>query len=325
MLINQSQTKYLPVMKISFVFTLLFFICLSVFSQNSPTLAEKMGFDKNAKLLIIHADDMGLSQSTNSAVIKAFQNGGITSGSIMVPCPWFPDVASFAKDNPNFDIGIHVTLTSEWDNYFFGGVLPSTTIPNLLNSNGYFYPSVEEFSKHANGTEVEKEIRAQIEKALAFGVKPTHLDNHMGTILSSPEYYRILLKIGKEYQIPVLIPADWIAPISTQLLEMLSKDNIVVDHLFMINQAIPAEKWGEPYLKFIENMQPGLNEIIVHLAVNTDETKAIMVNHPDFGAEWRQHDLDFVLSNKFKKALKDYNIKLVTWRQIGKVEYPEKK
>lgn len=312
-------------MKIFSALALLVVICFQAFSQNNQNLAEKLGFDRNAKLLIVHADDMGLSQATNNAVIQAFQKGGITSGSIMVPCPWFPEIAEFAKNNSQFDIGIHLTLTSEWDKYFFGGVSSASTIPNLLNQKGYFYPSVEEFAKHANGPEVEKEIRAQIERALAFGIQPTHLDNHMGTILASPEYYQILLKIGREYQLPVLIPADMIAGVSTQLLEMLSRDNIVVDHLFMLNQSSPAKQWGEPYLKFIENMQPGLNEIIVHLAIDNDETRAIMANHSDSGSEWRQHDLDFVMSPEFRKALKEHNIELVTWRQIGKVQYPEKK
>ena len=311
-------------MKIISALTLLMLSCFAGFSQNGKNLAEKLGFDRNAKLLIVHADDMGLSQGTNSAVIQAFQKGGISSGSIMVPCPWFPDIAEFAKNNSQLDIGLHLTLTSEWNTYFFGGVLPAATIPNLVNQNGYFYPSVEEFAKHANGAEVEKEIRAQIERALAFGIKPTHLDNHMGSILASSEYYQILLKIGHEYKLPVLIPADMIAGISSQLFEMLSRDNVVVDHLFMINQASPAKQWGEPYLKFIENMQPGLNEIIVHLAIDNDETRAIMANHPDFGAEWRQHDFDFVTSPEFRKALNDHHIKLVTWRQIGKVQYPDK-
>jgi len=311
-------------MRTVFSLAFLFVAFCTTFAQTEKNLAEKLGYDRNAKLLIVHADDMGLSQATNSAVIEAFQKGGISSGSIMVPCPWFPEIAEFAKDNAQFDIGLHLTLTSEWDKYFFGGVSPAASIPNLLNSKGYFYPSVEEFAKHANGSEVEKEIRAQIERALAFGIKPTHLDNHMGTILASPEYYQILLKIGHEYNLPVLIPANMIGAISKPLLDMLSRDNIVVDHLFMLNQASPAQQWGEPYLKFIENMQPGLNEIIVHLAKNTDETQAIMVNHPDFGAEWRQHDLDFVLSPEFRNALKKYDIKLVTWREIGAVQYPQK-
>ena len=309
-------------MKIIILLILLLTSGLNGFSQEVKNLAQKLGFDRNAKLLIIHADDLGLSHATNSAVIEAFQKGGISSGSIMVPCPWFPEIAEFAKNNPNFDIGIHATLTSEWDQYFFGGTLPVADIPDLLNSKGYFYPSVEEFAKHAKVDQVEKEVRAQIDRAISFGVKPSHLDNHMGSVMASPEFYQILLKLGKEYRLPVLIPADMIAAISPQLLETMSKDNIVVDHLFMINQSSPAEKWGEPYLKFITEMKPGLSEIIVHLAFDNDETRAIMVNHPDFGSEWRQHDLDFVKSKELQKALKDNDIKLVTWRQIGEVLYP---
>jgi predicted glycoside hydrolase/deacetylase ChbG (UPF0249 family) len=293
-------------------------------AQENKNLAEKLGFNRDAKLLIVHADDLGLSHSTNAAVIEAFQKGGITSGSIMVTCPWFPEIAEFAKNNPSFDFGIHLTLTSEWERYFFGGVSPSTAISNLVNEYGYFYPTVEEFAKHANAVEVEVEMRAQIEKALAFGIKPTHLDNHMGSILASPEYYRLLLKLGHEYKIPVLIPADIIVNFAPQMLDAMKKDNIVVDHFFMVNHASEAKRWGDPYLKFIENMQPGLNEIIVHLANNTDETRAIMVNHSDFGAEWRQNDLDFVLGSDFRNALKKNNIQLVTWRQIGEVQYPDK-
>lgn len=311
-------------MRVLFTFIILTASVCMALSQDEKNLAEKLGFDRNAKMLIIHADDMGLSEATNSAVMEAFLKGGITSGSMMVPCPWFPQIAEFAKNNTQYDIGIHLTLTSEWDHYFFGGTSPATSVPNLLNQKGYFYPSVEEFAKHANAAEVEKEIRAQIERALAFGIKPTHLDNHMGSILASPDYYQLLLRIGHEYKIPVLIPADMIAAISKPLLDMLSRDNIVIDHLFMLNQASSKANWGEPYMKFIENMQPGLNQIIVHLAKNNDETRAIMVNHPDYGAEWRQNDLDFVLSSEFKGALKKHNIKLVTWRQVGAVQYPEK-
>lgn len=311
-------------MKTFFTSILLLFFTFSSFSEETKNLAEKLGFGRNTKLLIIHADDLGLSHATNSAVIEAFQKGGISSASLMVTCPWFPEMADYVKKNPQLDIGIHTTLTSEWENYFFGGVLPASEISSLLNPNGYFYPSVEEFASHAKAAEVEKELRAQIERALQFGIKPSHFDNHMGTVLSAPEFYQILLKLGHEYQVPVLIPAEMIAQTSPQLLEQLRKNNTVVDQLFMINQVSPEGQWGAPYLNFIEDMQPGLNEMIVHLAVDNDETRAIMVNHDDFGAQWRQHDLDFVLSAEFQKALKDNHIKVITWKQIRDVLYPDK-
>ena len=295
----------------------------SIFAQSEQNLAERLGYDKNAKLLIIHADDLGLSHSTNSAVINAFDKGGITSGSIMVPCPWFPEIAAFAKNNPSADIGIHLTLTSEWENYKFGPVTSSEFVPSLQNKEGYFYPTVEEFGKNANPAEVEKELRAQIDRAIAFGIQPTHLDNHMGSVMVNPAFYQILLKLGHEYHIPVLIPKDMLQAAAPQFLEQIGKENIMVDHLFMLNQAPAGGNWMAPYKEFIENMQPGLNQIIVHLAYDNDESRAVMIHHDDFGAAWRQHDYDLMTSDEMKALLEKNNIKLVTWRQIKDVMYTE--
>lgn len=297
-------------------------ISLITYSQANKSLAERLGFDKDAKMLIIHADDLGLSHGTNKAAIEAFKNGGINSGSVMVTCPWFPEIAQFAKSNSHLDLGVHLAFTSEWDSYFFGGISSPKCIPNLLNEKGYFYPSVSEFSKHANLPEIEIEIRAQIERAISFGIKPTHLDNHMGSIMFNPEFYKVLLKIGNEYKLPVFIPANMIANSSPDFIQELYKKNIVVDNLFMINKSVDSDKWSIPYIDFIDNMKPGLNQIIVHLAYNTDESKAIMVNHSDFGAEWRQNDLDLVLNSEFKDALVRNNIKLVSWKQIKDIQYP---
>ena len=119
-------------------------------TSGQQTLAEKLGYA---------ADDIGLAQSVNDATNKAFVSGGITSGSIMVPCPWFIDFAEYYKSNPDLDVGIHITLTSEWDYYKFGGVLPATEIPSLLDKNGYFYPTNEEVGQHADPVEAEKEIQ----------------------------------------------------------------------------------------------------------------------------------------------------------------------
>ncbi|WP_159103302.1 polysaccharide deacetylase family protein [Prolixibacter bellariivorans] len=291
-------------------------------AQQTQNLAEKLGYDKDAKLLIIHADDLGLSHGTNSAVISAFNKGGITSGSIMVPCPWFPEIASFAKTNPKADIGIHLTLTSEWENYKFGPVTSADLVPSLQNKQGYFYPTVEAFGAKANPAEVEKELRAQIERAMAFGIHPTHFDNHMGSVMVNPAFYQILLKLGHEYRVPVLAPKDMLLAAAPQFLEQIAKDNVLVDHLFMLNQAPVAGNWLQPYREFVENMQPGLNQIIVHLAYDNDESRAVMIHHDDFGAQWRQNDYDLMTSDKMKRLLSDNNIKLVTWRQIKNVMYP---
>ena len=136
-------------------FIALLMVTLSTNSQNNKSLAEMLGYPKDSKLLIIHADDLGLCQSVNAASAKAFENKAITSGSIMMPCPWAYAMAAYLREHPGADIGIHVTLTSEWDLYKWGGILPSDKIPSLLDEEEHFYPTVEALGKVAKGEEVK--------------------------------------------------------------------------------------------------------------------------------------------------------------------------
>ena len=185
----------------------LFFIWFLANGQEKETLAKQLGYPSDAKLLIIHADDIGLSHSVNTASIQAFEKNGITSGSLMVPCPWFFEFADYYKEHQDLDIGVHITLTAEWENFKWDGILPSSEIPSLLTEEGYFYASVEEVVKNADPLEVGKEIRAQIERAIAFGINPTHIDTHMGTVAATPEFIKEYIKAGIEYNIPVFIPS----------------------------------------------------------------------------------------------------------------------
>lgn len=284
------------------------------------TLAEKLGYAADAKLLIVHADDIGLAQSVNAATSDAFASGAITSGSIMVPCPWFIDFAEHFKKHPGLDVGIHITLTSEWDHYKFGGVLPADEIPSLLDENGYFYPTTEEVGLHADPLEAEMEIRAQIEKAIAYGIKPTHFDTHMGSVLASPELVQIYMKLGKEYNIPVFAPRMMLFAMPEEIRESVKKEYILVDNMFMLNVDGPGASWEEEYGKMLENVLPGLNVMIVHLAYDNAEMQAVAVNHPAFGSAWREKDLDYVQSQTFANALEENNIHLVTWKEIGALQ-----
>ncbi len=296
------------------LFLLIIFFPFLAISQ-STSIAERIGFDKNTKLLIIHADDIGLAHSVNTATIKAFEGAGINSASIMVPCPWFPEIAAYAKDHTEYDFGLHLTLNSEWKNYRWGGVLSSNEIPSLLDENGFFYRSVEEVVKNADPTEVEKELNAQIERALAFGVKPTHLDSHMGTLFASPEFFKIYLKLGKIYDLPVFIPLN-AAKGYPELMNMIGEQLLFVDNYMMMNANRPVIEWNDFYLNIIQQLKPGLNELIVHVAIDNSEMQAVTIDHADFGSAWRQNDLNTLLSKEFKNALKENNIKLITWKEI---------
>ncbi len=300
--------------------TSLVLFCSISFAQDQNNLAEKLGYASDAKLLIIHADDIGLAQSVNEASITAFEKKGISSGSIMVPCPWFADFATYYKEHPQLDVGIHITLTAEWDHYKWGGILPAGEIPSLLDENGYFYATVEEVAKHADPAEVEKEIRAQIERALSFGIKPTHLDTHMGSVLARPELTQIYMKLGKEYGLPVFAPRMMLMGMPEQAREMVEAEYTLVDGFFMLNEEKPGVSWLEAYGEMVEKMVPGLNQLIVHVANDNAEMQAIAINHPAFGATWRQNDLELMISQEFKDLLTENNIQLVSWKQIGNLQ-----
>jgi len=293
----------------------IFFFAIQASAQQ--TLAEKLGYATDAKLLIVHADDIGLAQSVNEASSEAFASGGITSGSIMVPCPWFVDFAEHYKSHPDLDVGIHITLTSEWDFYKFGGVSSSDEIPSLLDENGYFYPTTEEVGQYADPVEAEKEIRAQIDRAIAYGIKPTHLDTHMGSVLAKPELIEIYMKLGKEYGLPVFAPRMMLFAMPEEVRAMVKEEYVLVDHMFMLNADGPDVSWEEEYGKMIEKVGPGLNVMIVHLAYDNAEMQAVAINHPAFGATWREKDLNYVQSQTFHDLLKEKEIQLVTWKEIG--------
>jgi hypothetical protein len=292
------------------------FITLNISSQGNKNLAELLGYPKDSKLLIIHADDMGLSHSVNTACIKAFDNKGITSGSIMVPCPWSPEIAAYVKDHPGMDVGIHLTLTAEWNLYKWGGILPSDQISSLLDKNNYFYPSVEELGKTAKGEEAEKELRAQIDRAIASGVQPTHLDTHMGSVLANPELVKIYLNLSEIYHLPVLFPRAYLSWFTPEMAKSMESKIFLLDNLFMLEPKMITGKWIDAYKKGIESMKPGLNQMIVHLAFDNDEMQAVCKGHDDYGSAWRQHDLELVSSPEFRDLLKANHIILIGWKQI---------
>lgn len=301
---------------------ILIVVAISVQAQEKQTLAERLGYEKDAILLIVHADDLGLAQSVNEASMEAFSNGGITSGSVMVPCPWTPDFARYCRNHPGLDVGIHSTLNAEWEYYRWDGVLPSSEIPSLLDEEGYLHASLESVAREADPAEVEREVRAQIERAIALGIQPSHLDTHMGSMAAKPEFFQIYLKLGREYQLPVLLPRYMTLQLSEEQRAVLTDEVILLDELFMMNQDPGASGWAKAYENMIGQMKPGLNQLIVHLAHDNDEMKAITVDHPDFGSAWRQRDLDFVSGDAFRNMLKSHGIRLVGWKQIQGIMYP---
>ncbi|MGN6641329.1 MAG: polysaccharide deacetylase family protein [Mucilaginibacter sp.] len=177
-----------------------------VFAQETQTYAEKLGWPKGAKVLILHVDDGGMSHDSDEGIEKATGQGVATSTSVMMPCPWVPEMVQYIKDHPDLDAGLHLTLTSEWKNYRWGPVAGKANVPGLTDKQGCLYSTVAGVYFNATPDEVDKEIRAQLDRALSMGFKPTHLDSHMGTLFAKEGYLEKYLKLGIEKQIPVMFP-----------------------------------------------------------------------------------------------------------------------
>lgn len=297
-------------------------LILSFSSARGQNTAERLGHEKDDILLIVHADDLGVAHAENIASIEAYEQNAINSASIMVPCPWFPEIAQYAVAHPEFDLGLHLTLTAEWKDYKWDGVSSANTIPSLLSEQNFFFASSEEVAKSADLKQVEAEVRAQVQRAIDFGIKPSHLDSHMGSLFQSPDLLKIYQKIGREFRIPVFIPFGALKNVPV-LVEAIEPDQILVDQLAMIGPEVSPEDWEAYYLDILRSLQPGLNEILVHLAYDNAEMQAVTKDHPDFGASWRQRDFEVVTGNKFRDLIAERNIKLVTWRQVQEVQYPD--
>ena len=185
-------------------------------APRSATLAARLGHPADAKLLILHADDLGVAHSVDAASLDALERGVISSASVMIPCPWITEVAAWARAHPDHDLGLHLTITSEWDGYRWGTVAPANEVPTLLDSVGTLARDTRRVAERAAPAEVERELRAQVERALALGIRPTHLDSHMGALFTTPALFAAYLRVARAYRLPFLavrgpdgrLPAD---------------------------------------------------------------------------------------------------------------------
>jgi hypothetical protein len=290
---------------------------VALWGQSAPlakSIPERLGYPANARLLVIHADDFGMSHSVNRAIEEALEHHWVTSASILVPCPWFPEVARWAKAHPDADLGIHLALTSEWTTLRWGPVSPQTKDSSLLDPDGYLPLLSEYVATHAKIPDVETETHAQVDKAKAAGIHLTHLDTHMGAIVTTPDLMKAYLGLGQAYKLPLLLD---------NRAEALAPGSVLLSQLVQMNRGTPKAQWLDAYKKMLAPLPPGSYQLIVHLAYNDDEMQGATSDHPDWGAEWRQSDLDLVRSAKFQKFLKDQGFVLVAWRDLAKALPPQ--
>ena len=290
---------------------------LAAFGQDSKrTVQERLGYPATARLLMIHADDLGIARSVDKATFEALEKGWVTSASILVPCPWLADVARWAQSHPNADLGIHLALNSEWTSYRWGPVSPRDKVPSLLDEQGYMPLLETTVAQRAKAPEVEMELRAQIERAQAFGIPLTHFDTHMGALTRTPELVNVYWRTGKEYKLPIL----------TERAEGAhhpqggspDRDAMFIDQVISIDPGVDKKDWLKAYEQMLAPLKPGVYQMTVHLAYDDEEMRGASWDHPDWGAAWRQADFEMVQSSEFRQFLKEQGFVLVGWKDLAR-------
>ncbi len=170
---------------------------------------------------------------------------------------------------------------------------------------------------HLKPEEAERELRAQVERAVALGIRPTHLDSHMGVLFSTPELFAVYVKVAHDYKLPFL--AVRLPSVPAQFFSILSEKDVVLDSVVIASPAVRANEWRDFYLQAVKNLKPGVTEMIVHLGHDDAELQAVTADHPDYGSAWRQRDYDLVTSPEFKKALEENHVISVKWKDLKKL------
>jgi len=263
-------------------------------------LNVRLGYPADSKLLIINADDLAMSHSENDASLTALDQKLVTAATVMVPAPWFGEVAAYATTHPDADLGLHLTLTAEWQTFRWGPVTPRTLVPSLVGPDGFFYSTTEEFARHAKVDEVETEIRAQIERAKSMGLEPTHLDAHMHALYATPQLFAVLRQVARDYRLPIRMARN--EQVFRDLLPYVDAAVPFPDAIFSPLDDVQPAAWKDYYVNVVKKLQPGVTELFVHLAHDDGEMRAVTVNYPVWDAAWRQRDLDVISSSEFRKA-----------------------
>lgn len=277
------------------------------------------------KKLILHADDFGMSHSVNAAIGELLEKGKISSASVMMPCPWVPEVVAWAKKNPKADLGLHLTLTSEWKTLRWGPVAPSDKVEGLLDPDGYLWPDVRSAAMNATAQEVETELRAQIEKAKQMGLRFTHLDTHMGTLYARPDFFEVYRKLGAEYGVPIMLPKpaegmERSAPLATIEYLQGNQQRFHAEGVFQLDRLITDGAPGQrtldgrrqAYYQTLRSLTPGITMMILHPGFLDAELKAATSRAADRDADYR-----IFMEEETQRLMKELGIELAGFQDVA--------
>jgi len=287
------------------------------------SLAERLGYKPTDKLLVVNGDDAGMCHAANLATIESLETGFMRCSTIMVPCPWFPEIAAYAKGHPDKDFGVHLCHTSEWGKYRWGPVAPREQVPGLIDPEGYLWREVLGVYAHASPEQALIEGRAQIKRALAAGVDVTHLDSHMGTLQLSPEYVKTYLQLAVEFDLPIRMASqETLARLGHPEMRgefaakgILSPDYFVYDELKDEKNDIRTF-----WLGIVRNLKPGVTELYIHAGLPNDELKAITGSWSTRSQEFET----FTRDEEMKQIVADQKIILIGYRPLRDLQRKER-
>ena len=296
----------------------LLLIAAPSFAQ-TKTIAERLGYPADSKLLILHADDLAVAHSQDAASFDALDQHAVTSASIMVPCPWLTEVADYAKAHPDADLGLHLTLTSEWKTYRWGPVASKDKVPSLLDPSGYLWPghtSIPCRRPESRRGRARKSAPRSSAPSLWESIPPTSTAT-WACCSRAPNFSPSTSK--SRTNINCLSSPSSPPTLQLNSTSLLSSNDILINSVIIADPSVHPADWNAFYANAIKNLKPGLTEIIVHLGHDDAELQAVMVDHADYGSAWRQRDYDAVTSPEFKKLIEDNHVILIAWKDLKKL------
>ena len=255
-----------------------------------------MGFSEGDKVLITHVDDIGFCHAANMASFECLDSGAASCGSVIVNAPWFLETAKICKQNPQYDVGVHLTLTCEYSTFRWPALSSKDPESGLVDAQGYLWHTREDAIRHVKEEAAEAEMRAQIDRALEAGIDVTHIDTHMGSVVH-PKFLRIYLKLADEYGVPAFLPnitrqrleqlrEDEMANEYLELLEKIDTDKVPTLDEIIIDTLIDLDDKKAFYRELIDGIKPGLTHLLFHAAKQGDELNAIVDTHASRNADY---------------------------------------
>jgi chitin disaccharide deacetylase len=287
----------------------------------NPVL-KKLGFSNTDRLVILHTDDIGMCQASLAAFIDLWENESISSGAIMLPCPWAKPAAEYCRTHPGVDMGVHATITAEWEGYRWSALSTRDPASGLLDKDGFLWQTSEETQAHATPKAVSVELQLQVHKALDWGVDVTHVDSHMGTVIH-PKFIQAYIQAARQARVPVMLPrgdpatavdmamdAETSAGFASMIAQLEEQGLPLVDGLAMMPLDQP-EGQLDIAKKMLSDLPAGVTHFLFHPSIDTPELRAIAPDWPSRVANYHTF-----MDAELKKFIKGQGIQVIGYHHL---------